>query len=89
MGSSPRQAKSGVNVEADGEERVHEMHPSVLVDAYEGDSLQAGDRHLPQLEMLKEGVQSPASALLWRVGQTVLADGPGMRRKDRGQLGED
>ena len=44
-------ALCGVDVDADGEERVHEMHPSVLFDAYEGDALQTGDHHLPQHEM--------------------------------------
>ena len=64
------------------------MHPSILVDAYECDALQAGDRHLPQREMRKEGVQPLTCEFLGRAGRTVLADGPGMRREDRGQLGQ-
>ena len=80
-------ALRGVNNNADGTERVHDMHPSVLVNAYECDALQAGDRHPPQQNMRKEGVQFPARAFLRRAGQTVLADGPGMRREDCSQLG--
>ena len=69
----------GVDVDADREERVHEMHPSVLVDAYKGDALQARDRHLPQREMRKEEVQPLACAFLRSARRPVLADGPGMR----------
>ena len=82
-------ALSGVDVDTDEEEQVHEMHPAVLVDTYEGDALQAGNWYLPQRKMQKEGVQPPASAILRRARCLVLADGPGMRREDRGQLGRD
>ena len=65
------------------------MHPSVLFDAYGGDALHAGDRHLTQREMRKEGVKPPSHAFLQRAGRTVLADGLGMHGDDRGQLGRD
>ena len=68
---------------------MHETHPSVLVDAYNGDVLQAGERHLPQREMLKEGVQPPSHAFLWRARRSVLTDGLGMRHEDRSQIGRD
>ena len=57
-------ALCGVDVDADGEEQVHEMPPSVRVVAYDCDALQAGDQHLPICEMREEGVQTLPCALL-------------------------
>ena len=62
-GGPGREAKEtalcGVDIDTDREERVHEMQPSVLVNAYEGEVLQAGYRHLPQRKIREEGVQPP------------------------------
>ena len=40
------------------------MHSSVLVNAYESDLIQSGNRHLPHRKEREEGVQSPACALI-------------------------
>ena len=71
-----------VDVDADGEEQVHEMHPSVLVNAYECYLFKARNRHLPQRKMREEGVQYPTCALLRSARRTVLADGTGVLRED-------
>ena len=58
------------------------MHLSVLGNAYECYLFQAGNRHLPQRKMREEGVQYPTCVLLRSARRTVLADGPGVLRKD-------
>ena len=78
-----------VDVDTDKEERVHDMHPSILVNAYKCYALQAGDRHPPQRKMREEDMQSPAHALLRSARRPVLANGPGMLHEDCRQLGRD
>ena len=65
------------------------MHPSVRVESDHRHPLQAGDRVHPQRQLRQIGVNPTDLALLWREDCPVLADGPGMSRKDRGELGLD
>ena len=65
------------------------MHPSVQVKSDQRQPLQAEERIHPQRQLLQEGVDHPARALLCREGRPVLADGSGVSRKDCGELGQD